>query len=91
MAQFVSETVAAVREEPTRDDTVVVVVQSTDGDQDALKEWLTAHGASIKRTGSFGLVKASLPETEVEGLCKQDFVRSVESPDDSIEFQNTGN
>ena len=91
MTQFVSEKVAAVREEPTSSDTVVVIVQSTDGNQNAVKDWLTAHGASIERTGSFGLVKASLPEPEVRGLCEQDFVRSVESPDDSIEFQTTGN
>jgi hypothetical protein len=91
MPEFVSEQVADVRDDPSSGDIVTVVVQARDDNAEPVKEWVTAHGGEVTHTGHFGLVEASIPETEVPTLCDQNFTRSVESPDDAIRFHAGGN
>lgn len=81
---FISEKIAGICENPTDGKTAPIIVQTMDEQERQTISYIKNHGGTIEETGPSNLIKATLPEIAIRDLCEKEFIRAVESPDDSI-------
>lgn len=81
---FISEKIEAICENPTKKELARIIVQTIDGKEQQTVSYIKNHGGEIEETGPANLIKATVPEQNIEDLCEKEFIQAIESPEDAL-------
>lgn len=90
MAQYVHPDVEAIRESPTADATITLVIVPAAERVDAVSDLIQQAGGDIIEEVSLDMLKATLPETAIDTLAESPDIQALHL-DEELEVLTPGN